>query len=341
MIGGRSKERFLVERKRVALWDNLKFILIIAVVLGHFINIRDSVTYHSLFIFIYSFHMPLFVFLAGLFHKNEGVWKKALAFLGIYVLYKLSIYGIKMAFLGKAKLDLFNESAAPWFMLALVFYIVLGFALHKLMEHRILKWVVLFVMIAFSCYAGYVEDIGSFLALAKVIYFFPFYLLGIILDRKKLEKLAENRKWKIGGAAIVLVWLLICLIFLEEVYQMRPFMVAKASYPEYAQLPFIWRLQGYIIAVVVGFSLILATPVSYIKPVTLWGSRTIQVYFWHKLVLYVFQYTDLDKWFYDGGLHKTLWMIVAVIITCILSLWVFRYPTELIMGFTRSGNKKE
>ena len=35
---------------RTPLWDNLKFILIVLVVLGHFINIRDSVTYHSIFI---------------------------------------------------------------------------------------------------------------------------------------------------------------------------------------------------------------------------------------------------------------------------------------------------
>ena len=126
-----------MENRRIALWDNLKFILIVSVVIGHFINIRDSVTYHSIFIFIYSFHMPLFIFLAGLFHKNTGVWKKAIAFFTIYILYELSIFGIKKAFGKKVTLDMFHENAAPWFMLALVFYVILGFVLHRLMEHVI------------------------------------------------------------------------------------------------------------------------------------------------------------------------------------------------------------
>ena len=121
----------MMDKKRIALWDNLKFILIVSVVIGHFINIRDSVTYHSIFIFIYSFHMPLFIFLAGLFHKNKGVWKKALAFLAIYVLYELAIFGTKKLFgVKRAKLALFNESAAPWFMLALCVYVILGYFLH-------------------------------------------------------------------------------------------------------------------------------------------------------------------------------------------------------------------
>ena len=61
----------MMDKKRIALWDNLKFILIVSVVIGHFINIRDSVTYHSIFIFIYSFHMPLF-FMYLLANSSHG-----------------------------------------------------------------------------------------------------------------------------------------------------------------------------------------------------------------------------------------------------------------------------
>ena len=330
-----------MENKRVALWDNLKFILIVSVVVGHFINIRDSVTYHSIFIFIYSFHMPLFIFLAGLFHKNKGVLKKAAAFLVIYLLYELSIFGVKRAFGKKVSLDIFSESAAPWFMLALVFYVLLGYALHKLLENAVLKWVVLVLFIILSCIAGYITEIGDFLSLAKVINFFPFYLLGMITDREKMERIAENKRLKYSGLAVVLIWLLICFVFMEKVYQIRPFVVSKGAYPEYANVGFIWKLQCYLIACLIGFSLILATPVKEIKPVTLWGSRTIQVYFWHKLVQYVFKYTNTDEWFYQDGVHKLLWIGVAIAVTCILSLWIFRFPTELVLAFTRSKRDKK
>ena len=322
--------------KRIALWDNLKFILIIMVVVGHFINIRNSVTYHSIFIFIYSVHMPLFIFLAGLFHKNEGIWKKAVAFLAIYILYELSIFGIKRAFGVKAKIDMLHENSAPWFMLVMVYCIILGFALHKLMEHKLWKWVIVGIFFCLGCFSGYITDIGGFLSLSKATSFVPFYFLGMAIDRKKLESLSSNVKLKVSGLAVVLVWFLICLIFMEKVYQTRPYFVAREGFPETANLAFIWKLQCYLCSCVIGLSLILATPTKDIKVITTWGSRTIQVYFWHKLLLYVFKYTDLDKWFYENGVHKTLWMIVAVAVTCILSLKVFKFPTGFILDLTRS-----
>jgi len=328
----------MADNKRVELWDNLKFILIVFVVLGHFINIRNSVTYHSIFIFIYSFHMPLFIFLSGLFHKNTGVFKKAAAFLVIYIIYELSIFGIKRAFGVKAKLDFFNESAAPWFMLALTFYVLLGFAFHKIMEHRIFKWVLIAFFVVLSCVSGYVQEIGSFLSLAKVINFFPFYLLGMSLDRNKIEKTAENIKYKTGGAVILAIWLILCFVFMEEIYLIRPFVVAKGAYPDYAAHGWIWKLQCYAVACITGFSLIMVTPCKEIKPITLWGSRTIQVYFWHKLVLYVFQYTNIDEWFYENGPKKLLWMGIAVVTACVLSLKIFRYPTDPILWL--SGKRK-
>lgn len=328
---------------RTPLWDNLKFILIVLVVLGHFINIRDSVTYHSIFIFIYSFHMPLFLFLAGLFHKNRGVWKKAIAFLAIYVLYELAIFGTKKAFgVKRAKLDFFSESAAPWFMLALCVYVILGYFLYDFMKKKTVPWIILSVFVVFSCIAGYIPAIGSFLSLAKIIHFFPFFLLGMIMDREYLEKMAADRKLKPWGAAVLLLWIFLCFAIMEKVYLFRPFFVAKESYPEYAgSLGALWKLAAYAISVVTGWALIMITPAKEIRPITLWGSRTIQVYFWHKLVLYVFKYTDLDKWFYQDGPHKLLWMAVAVSVACVLSLWIFRYPTELIMGITRTKERRE
>lgn len=50
---------------RIALWDNLKFFLVTCVVVGHFADqFTDvSIIYDSIFLFIYSFHIPLFIYL--------------------------------------------------------------------------------------------------------------------------------------------------------------------------------------------------------------------------------------------------------------------------------------
>src|SRR5699024_10214962 len=49
--------------------SNLKGILIFLVVFGHFIEIYKK-EYYELFVFIYAFHMPVFIFIIGYFAKR-------------------------------------------------------------------------------------------------------------------------------------------------------------------------------------------------------------------------------------------------------------------------------
>ena len=67
-------------KERIALWDNLKFILIILVVIGHLADefTAKSDVYKSVFLFIYTFHMPLFIFISGLFHSEKNIVKRCI-----------------------------------------------------------------------------------------------------------------------------------------------------------------------------------------------------------------------------------------------------------------------
>ena len=58
----------LVRNERSSKWDILKFAMIFLVVLGHAAeyNLRSSESMRSLFFFIYTFHMPVFIFVSGL-----------------------------------------------------------------------------------------------------------------------------------------------------------------------------------------------------------------------------------------------------------------------------------
>ena len=67
-------------KKRIFLFDNLKFLLIMTVVVGHCVYYMtgNSNIMKSIFIFIYSFHMPLFIYLSGLFHSDHNVKERCL-----------------------------------------------------------------------------------------------------------------------------------------------------------------------------------------------------------------------------------------------------------------------
>ena len=60
-------------------WDNVKFIMILLVVVGH---ITEKMVYSgcmdiaSINLFIYSFHMPMFIFIFGIFFKPNDYLRK-------------------------------------------------------------------------------------------------------------------------------------------------------------------------------------------------------------------------------------------------------------------------
>ena len=59
------------QKQRVPYWDNARWIAIVLVVVGHAILklIGESDPAYELYLFIYAFHVPLFVAVSGYFAK--------------------------------------------------------------------------------------------------------------------------------------------------------------------------------------------------------------------------------------------------------------------------------
>ena len=170
--------------KRIYKWDNLKCFLIVMVVIGHFVNQYAPIsnTMKSLSLFIYSFHMPLFIFLSGLLQKRwsqrcKFQWDKPLYYIMIGYALKVCIYGIKILFHQKAVFQWFEDTGIPWYMFAMAAFMVIAYLIKELP-----LWFVLPISILAACLAGYDENIGSFLYLSRIIVFFPFYYTGYCLD---------------------------------------------------------------------------------------------------------------------------------------------------------------
>ena len=114
---------------RIALWDNLKFFLVTCVVVGHFADqFTDvSIIYDSIFLFIYSFHIPLFIFISGVLYKNKYTISKALFFISIGFVYKIISSLIDRVIYGTVNVEfsLFSDGGISWFMFALAAYIII------------------------------------------------------------------------------------------------------------------------------------------------------------------------------------------------------------------------
>lgn len=188
---------------RIALWDNLKFILITLVVAGHFADqLTDySSIYSSIYLFIYAFHMPLFIFISGYFHSDRNTTKKVLFYTSLGFLYKIVSFLIdRLNGDSQYIFNLLADSGLAWFMFVLAIY---TFALSLLKDQN--KKFILIGSIILACFIGYDKSIGDFLYLSRAIIFFPFYILGTMM--KSFDILEFKRKYPLLKVVALLIFI--------------------------------------------------------------------------------------------------------------------------------------
>ena len=337
-----------IGNKRFERWDNLKFVLIFLVVLGHICDpfTASSGAMRCVFLFIYTVHMPLFLFVSGLFSKknvNEGRFYKIFSYLVLYVLIKILLSVTGAVVNGEMNFSLFYESGVPWYVLALFAYSLVAIALKNFSYKYILAGAVIF-----ACFVGYDNSVADFLALSRLIVFFPFFFLGYCMDIIKLEKFFSNRVVKLISWIILAGWIVLLICKLDELYWIRPVLTGKNPYSaleKYNLYGGLIRLIYYFIVCVLGAAFIAVIPKrTMIKCVPKIGQRTLQIYALHHVFIsLIFGLTGCQIY-----INKLPWFeaVVAIVLMSaaimgICSLKFFELPFKKIMNIpkrTRNEN---
>lgn len=322
--------------KRIYKWDNLKCFLIVMVVIGHFVNQYAPIsnTMKSISLFIYSFHMPLFIFLSGLLQKKWSErcpfrWDKPIYYIMIGYILKFCIYGIKILFHQKAVFQWFEDTGIPWYMFAMAAFLVIAYLIKDLPV-----WFVLPISIMVACLSGYDEKIGSFLYLSRIIVFFPFYYIGYHLDLRKLQEVLDKLWIKCLSAIFLTDMILYTLAKIEDNYSYIRLFTGRNAYAliNVENCGAIHRLLFYIIAVLMGIAIISLTPNQEVPVMGLVGRRTLQIYFWHRLVLYVLTFSGMTDSLIKNMPSGWVWTYlgIAAALPFILSANFFEAPLTLI-----------
>src|SRR5688572_26292294 len=180
---------------RASKLDNVKLFLIVLVVVGHAIEpvIGASRVLKALYDFIYVFHMPLFVGLAGHFAraelKAEDRRKLLATTLLPYLLFQLLYRALDV--FTSANGTFAYQPMTPywilWFLFSLLWWRAsLPFVLH-------VRWAPAVVVIV-ALLAGATPQVSYFFSLSRTLVFFPFFLLGHLTPRAWLEKAAPVRQ---------------------------------------------------------------------------------------------------------------------------------------------------
>ena len=177
-------------------YDNIKFILIILVVLGHILEEISTTGFMGVIrSVIYSFHMPLFVFISGYFSRvSKRKTERAFAEYLIPFFIFNTIY--TMAIQGVLKVNIFLPQYAFWYLLSLFFWNISIDYIYKFKPIIIVSFIL-------GIYCGLFGNIDRVFSLSRTICFFPFFILGYSFDKEKTEKLRSlNKALPIIGIAL-------------------------------------------------------------------------------------------------------------------------------------------
>jgi fucose 4-O-acetylase-like acetyltransferase len=201
-------------RPRDPFFDNAKFFAILLVVAGHSIeNLRDIRFAHALYLFVYTFHMPVFIVITGYFSRNftfsGGKARKLLTNLGVpYIVFETAYSTYHWA-VGHAKFEisLLDPYYLTWFLLALF-----AWRLSTPVWQQIRFPIAVAVVI--SLLSG-MNQLPPTLEMNRVFGLVPFYVLGLFLKPEHFEFL-KRRSVAVLGAAVLILGFAFTFLFVDR-----------------------------------------------------------------------------------------------------------------------------
>ena len=273
--------------------------MIACVVIGHTIDYFKGTSDigKSLYLFIYFFHMPVFVFTAGLLSGKTPknlIGPRIIEYLTIYTVMKFlevlasSIAGEKLDF------HFFWSSGPEWFALAMAAFLAITWLVSGYN-----KTAIFLLALMIGCLSGLDNHLGNHFASMRICVFYPIFFLGYCIRPESLCFGTEPGKsflaaltffqklmLKISAFGILLIFLGISFFRLDLLNPYINFLKGKTPYSKLdlglGGIPL--RLLLYLIWVILIISIIIL--VSEKEHLWTWlGRRTMSTFIWHKTVL--------------------------------------------------------
>lgn len=311
------------------------------VAIGHIIDsyTHDSKFILGLFLFIYSFHMPAFIFVSGIFAKKtirEQNVTKVLPYLTMFLVSTLLYFLYSAIFEKTYAISFFKMMSLPWFMFTIFTMYLITMVTQKYKPAFILTFSVLLALVA-----GYSMEDGNWFCWMRIVNFYPFFYMGYLLEPKKIEAVVCKKKVKI--TAIVLLIAIFCLYvrFGSRLDCFRSVLFGSMPYTrlgDYGQMGWLIRLVLYPISFAIIFLLIAVVPTNK-TTFTVFGGRTLAVYATHGIIVKIFyRYVTKEQFMavFSHGWQPAL-IVLAILITLLCSnrwfdkffKWLMAYDWKL------------
>ncbi|MGU9138409.1 acyltransferase family protein [Clostridium perfringens] len=335
-------------QNRNYLIDNSKGLLIFLVVLGHSLEFirKDYEVARLLYVFIYEFHMPVFVFISGYLSKNveKGRRNAVRNFLTPFLLFNIIWNLITLVgplFLRGKFTELPSEQAFSFFTPGWELWYIFAMFLWKILLPDLLKFKNIFILsVIAGIFVKLSGEFGSYMALSRTITFAPFFLAGYYSSEEKLKRFRKFTRFnilnKVPSILILIIGVLIALIFVNYSNIADEFFWADRSYSNF-NIEIFTGILLYIAVYIIGFAFVyvfinlMPENQTFLSKI---GKNTLSVYFLHTYFIgSILGLTSLMS----SNLGKLLALIVgSLIVTFILSRdGVARFFNKFLDKFNR------
>lgn len=313
-----NKINTLSLRQRDYLFDNYKAFLILLVVMGHFIEpcYQNSDLLNTLKWLIVSFHMPAFILISGYFSKKTLPLSVIIRKLAIpYIVYEIVYYFFYILILHKKTgVYLLYPKFSLWYLLALFVWRAITPYVKKIPHYMIIT-IILGLLIGCS------DMPDNYLSLPRILFFYPFFLVGVNLSRETVTKLRCRTVRILSAIEVITFTLLLTFGPFRQMYSSKIF-YGRYNYDSLNQDSFegiLCRFICYIVGLTMTFAIMTLvsehrTIYSYI------GTRTMAIYLFHGLTYsYLKDCTPLlDN--VDTLSETVVLLTFCVILTVVLSI---------------------
>lgn len=302
--------------KRDPYFDNIKFLLILLVIINHTIgphHPQNGYVLMPLHMWLASFHMPLFIFVAGYFANPD---KSRSVILSRYLLPYLIFNPLYYLAIVPNSNNYLYPASALWFLLAILFYHLLLPLVAKHLKSTII------VSVALALVAWNFNPARHLLGIPHVIAFMPYFFIGYLA---KVKHVSFNVSFRVKYLAycVLALMLISCCCNTRAIYDIVWLRSETISF------------QYMLIVMAMSLAFLCAVPKTKTF-YTRFGQNTIYAYLLHSFIIYHFHVSN-----------PLLLLALSALVTLVLSsdvvkaiAWPFveshRIITILLSALSRS-----
>lgn len=297
-------------KKRNLFWDNFKGILIFLVVFGHFIyaysqNLPDSFAAH-IYVFIYSFHMPAFIFCSGYFSKSSNSRSAdSLTKLFLYYLLFNTLMLFFAHFYNGSSIKILTPYFSYWYILSLISWRAL---IGKISHIKGL----LLLSLAISLALGYSKEFTNLLSLRRTVAFFPFFIAGYLLDVQKVDQfLAKRKPWHIILSGFCVLIVAVACFWAVKYFNLTSSATLMNAYSKKSTITH--RILLFLISAFAISGMFLTVPNCHIPLLSKIGKNSLLIYLIHRFITIIF-YREI----FPSKTYSSVYLIYAMVGTILV-----------------------